>query len=338
MCPDPAVWFLAVRADSGVDRFTERLCAALVARGIEADITWLPLRAEYAPYSVAAPKPPPWANIVHVNSWLPPRFLPHHLPVVSTLHSCVHDPALTPYKTLARRLYHARWIHRIESDNLRRADCVVAVSHYTAERAKAIFGLSHIDVIQNGIDTNAFYPVERSYPNRLFRLLYVGNWSERKGVDRIAPIMEMLGTDFELYYTADRKYAHRRYPLPGNCHCIGRLGEKELVFAYQQADALLFPSRLEGMPLTVLEAQACGLPVIAANVSTLPELIVHGQTGLLCPRDDVACFVGAARQLSSDLTAWREMRRLAAIRVNRIFCERAMVERWISTYTAIIEA
>ena len=44
----PAIWFPAVRTGTGTDVFTERLVAGLIARGIRAEITWLPLRAEYA--------------------------------------------------------------------------------------------------------------------------------------------------------------------------------------------------------------------------------------------------------------------------------------------------
>ena len=198
---EPAVWFLAVRAHSGADVFTERLCGGLNERGFRAEITWLPLRAEYAPWSVLVPKPPKWANIVHVNSWLHPRFLPQELPVVSTLHSCVHDPALIPYKKPAQRLYHAAWIKRVEADNLRRATRIVAVSRYTARAAEAVFGLQGVDVIYNGVDTACFHPTERATPNSPFRLLYVGNWNARKGVDLLAPIMQALGNNFELAYT-----------------------------------------------------------------------------------------------------------------------------------------
>lgn len=208
---EPAVWFLAVRAHSGADVFTERLCSGLNERGFRAEITWLPLRAEYAPWSVPVPKPPKWANIVHVNSWLHPRFLPQELPVVSTLHSCVHDPALMPYKMPAQRLYHAAWINRVEAANLRRATHIVAVSRYTARAAEAAFGLQGIETIYNGVDTARFSPIERTTPNRPFRLLYVGNWNTRKGVDLLAPIMQALGEDFELAYTADRNGAHERY-------------------------------------------------------------------------------------------------------------------------------
>lgn len=330
-----AVWFPAVRAGSGADVFTVRLCAALNARGIRADITWLPLRAEYAPWSVPVPQPPVWATLAHVNSWLHPRFLPRDLPIVSTLHSCVHDPALLPYKRPAQALYHAAWIRRVEAANLRRAQRIVAVSHYTARAAQAAFGLQDVQVIHNGIDTTRFVPAARQAPHRPFRLLYVGNWIARKGVDLLAPVLQTLGPDFELLYTADRNGAHTRYALPPNARCMGRLDTDGLVAAYQQADALLFPSRLEGLPLTVIEAMACGLPVIVANASSLPEVVEAGVTGLLCAVDDVAAFAAAARRLASDTARWRAMREAARQRAQQHFSQERQAERWIALYLAL---
>lgn len=329
------VWFPAVRARSGADVFTERLCAGLVARGIRAEITWLPLRAEYAPWSVPRPRPPAWATVVQVNSWLHPQFLPAGLPVVSTLHSCVHDVALRPYKSLARALYHAGWIRRIEAANLRRATRVVAVSQCTAQAAQAAFGRADIDVIPNGVDTGFFTPLERDYPNRPFRLLFVGNWNRRKGVDLLAPILHALGDGFALYYTADREGADRRFALPEPSRCLGRLGREALREAYRQADALLFPSRLEGLPLVVIEAMACGLPVIAANTSALPEVVEHGSTGLLCPVDDVGAFAAAARRLAQDVSLWRAMRGAARQRVAASFDESKQITRWLDLYRSL---
>lgn len=70
--PDlPKIWFPAIRAGSGADVYTLRLSEALNKRGIRTEISWLPLRAEYAPWSVPAPEPPAWANVAHINSWLP---------------------------------------------------------------------------------------------------------------------------------------------------------------------------------------------------------------------------------------------------------------------------
>ena len=98
------VWFPAVQVGTGADVFTEQLCAGLNRIGIRAEVSWLPARAEYMPWSVAVPRAPAWARMVHVNTWLHRRFVPAHLPVVATMHLCVHDPALAPYKTRAQAL------------------------------------------------------------------------------------------------------------------------------------------------------------------------------------------------------------------------------------------
>jgi glycosyltransferase involved in cell wall biosynthesis len=332
----PAVWFPAIRCGSGTDVFTERLCAGLNARGIRAEITWLPHRAEYAPWSVPVPKPPAWANVVHVNSWLPPRFIPRHLAVVTTMHHCVHDLGLAPYKTPAQRLYHALWVKAIERANLARARCVTAVSHYTAQAAQAAFGVRDITVIYNGVDTERFHPVERSVPHHPFRLLYVGNWDARKGVDLFAPIMTALGPEFELCYTTGKRGARLRYTLPGNCRSLGRLAGNDLVRAYQEADALLFPSRLEGFGLVAAEAMACGLPVIACNGSALPEVIEDGISGLLCPRDDVDAFVTTARSLARNLRYWQALRRAARQRAETCFGIGSQIDRYIKLYKSIV--
>ncbi len=330
----PAIWFPTIRCGTGTDVFTERLAEGLRGRGIRCEITWLPHRAEYAPWTVPIPKPPPWANVVHINSWLPPRFVPRHLPLVVTVHHSVHDPSLLPYKNLPRRLYHARWIRPIEAENIHRAASVTAVSHYVAAEIERLFGHRQTTVIHNGIDTEStFTPGQpRTRPHHPFRLLYVGNWMARKGVDLLEPILTRLGADFELWYTADRASAHHHYSLPPNSRCLGRLDREGLVKAYREADALLFPTRSEGFGLTAAEAMACGLPVIASKVSSLPEIVEDGMTGYLCPVDDVATFAEAARRLINDPRSWSAMGKAAREKTERFFSLSRIIDAYISIY------
>ena len=86
MNEQPAVWFPAIRTNTGTDVFTRRLVKGLNEQGIKAGVTWLPLRAEYAPWTVRVPKPPEWADIVQVNTWLHPRFIPKNLPAVEKIY------------------------------------------------------------------------------------------------------------------------------------------------------------------------------------------------------------------------------------------------------------
>jgi glycosyltransferase involved in cell wall biosynthesis len=68
----------------------------------------------------------------------------------------------------------------------------------------------------------------------------------------------------------------------------------------RQADMLVHPARWEGFGLAVLEAMLCSLPVVATNVSSLPELVVDGATGFLVPPDDVEAFATAVGRALDD--------------------------------------
>lgn len=335
---DAAVWFLAIRAGTGADIFTLRLCEGLNARGIRAEITWLPHRAEYLPWTAPVPKPPEWATAVHINTWLHPRFIPRHLPVVATLHHSVHDPALRPYKSPLQATYHHYWVYPIERKVLSLADRVTAVSAYTARKAEEHFETKDVRIIHNGVDTKIFMPPPKRCIHSPFRLLFVGTWTRRKGVDLLAPLMEILGFEFELHHTGDTQDGGHRGRLPENFISIGKPSVSGLVAAMQEADALIFPSRLEGFGLVAAEAMACGLPVIATRGSSLPEVVEDGVTGLLCPQDDVAAFVHAIRRLAADSKLWQEMSLNAIARVHRMFSEDSALAAYLQVYRDALDA
>lgn len=297
----PALWFPAVRTGTGTDVFTERLAQGLRGRGIRAEITWLPLRSEYAPWTVPVPKPPEWATVCHINTWLHPRFIPTQLPVVATLHHSIHDPALRAYKDRLRAAYHRWWIVPIERSVLRRTNHVVAVSQFVADMARQTLCDVPMQVIYNGIDTALFRPGHRQrQPGEPFRLLYVGSWIARKGVDLLAPIMRELEDGFALHYTGGPAAAEDKRGMPANMHDLGRLSEPQVIAAMQGADAFLFPSRSEGLPLVAIEAMACGLPVIGVQGTSVAEVVTHGLTGALCAREDVRGMARAAQGMATD--------------------------------------
>lgn len=332
----PAVWFPAIRAGSGIDIFTERLAAGLRQRGIQAEITWFPLRTEYAPWMVSIPHQPVWANIVHANTWMPLRFLSADLPLVATLHHCVQDNALTPYKTALQALYHNFWVTPMERRVISKANRCVAVSRYTMEQANAVFKDANFEIIPNGVDTTIFKPAATNQPHRPFRLLFIGNWSKRKGVDLLAPIMQHLGAGFELTYLKGLHATRTPSPTTQNMRSVPRLSSAEMIRLYQESDALLFPTRLEGFGLAALEAQACGLPVIATQGSALPEVVSNGKTGLLCPQDDVSAFAAAARKLADNPALWQHMGYAARVHVEAHFRIETMIDHYLSVYREIL--
>ncbi|MDE2421508.1 MAG: glycosyltransferase family 4 protein [Gammaproteobacteria bacterium] len=333
----PAIWFPAVRTNTGTDRFTEQLVSALNQRGFQAEITWLPHHAEYLPWLVPVPEKPDWANITHVNTWLHPRFYPQNIPMIATLHHCVQDKYFLPYKSFAQKVYHRFWITPIERHCLNVANLITTDSQYTAQCAKDIFGIDHAHVIYLGIDSETFHPnelIESVNKNKPFRLVFVGTNSIRKGFDLLPKIMQQLGDDFQLFYTSN---AEQYEPLPKNMIQLPpQRTAHDLAKTYRTMDALVFPSRLEGFGLVVAEAMACGLPVVIADSSSLTELVEHGNTGFLCEKDNIDDFVQTIRELKEDpelsVVVGKRARNSAIIR----FSIDEMVNQYIDIYAELL--
>ncbi|MFP1679554.1 glycosyltransferase family 4 protein [Alloalcanivorax sp. C16-2] len=289
------VWFPAIKTGTGVDTFTKMLCDGLSARGVRAEIHWIPHAAEFFPWRIKTPAIPPWVNVVHVNTWLHHRFVPSQtLPVVATSHLCVHDPALKEYKSMAQSLYHRLWIKSLEAAWMSRASRVVAVSDYTALKTKEAFNIESVLTIRNGVPESFGRSGLKKIRNKPLKLLFVGTWARRKGVDMLFPIMRELRGYAELFIVSD---SVDKSNMPGNCFFLGRLDHDEVLCKYSEMDFLLFPSRLEGLPIVAAEAMINGVPVIASNTSSLPE-IVGNSDGVLCQKDNVSDFVSKLKKLS----------------------------------------
>lgn len=334
----PAIWFPSVKTNTGTDRFAEQLVATLNQRGFQAEITWLPHHAEFFPWGVTRPEPPSWANVIHINSWLHPRFYQGFgLPIVTTCHGSVHDHALNPYKTLLQKMYHQVWVKSLEKQAYQNSAYIAAVSEYTARITREAFGDITISTIPNWLPKEAFSTDEKPSTHTPFRLLFLGRLSKRKGADLLVPIMHGLGNDFELHYTM---HPEDKAGDSHNLENMKRLGwtsnSNQIKEWIDNADALIFPSRMEGMPLAVLECMARGLPVICSNSSSLPELIQHGTHGLICPVDNVTSFIEAAQYLQKNPDTYRAMSAAAKNRALLQYNQEASISKYISIYQALV--
>lgn len=328
------VWFPAIRGGSGTDVFTRRLSNALERRGIATEITWFPKHHEFAPFLLRFTSPPPGTQIIHTNAWNGFAFMRPGIPLVVTEHLNVLDPMHRPHKNLGQHIYHEILVRQYAMASFRSASAITAVSRFTASSLAKTLGVRSVEVIHNWIDTRAFCPSDQNIPSgeRPFRLLFVGNLSRRKGVDLLAPIMKELGPKFELRFTSGLRQSNT-IPMAQNMVPLGRLTEDtELVKAYQQCDALLFPSRFEGFGLAAVEAMACSKPVIAANTSSLPEVVSDGVTGILCPPDDILSFVAACKKLADNPETLRRLGQAARRRAVELFSEELITPRYVALY------
>jgi glycosyltransferase involved in cell wall biosynthesis len=163
-----------------------------------------------------------------------------------------------------------------------------------------------VKVIPNGVDTEFFIPAQ-SKPARnenILRILFVGRFRQQKNLPFLFRQVAQLPTStFELHLVGDGPERQRLEELArelGIASAIrwhGWMSPAALPQIYQSADCLVNPSLYEGMPNVVLEAMACGLPVIASRVPGNEELVLDGDTGFLFDFREPAALVSAFAQL-----------------------------------------
>lgn len=178
-------------------------------------------------------------------------------------------------------------------------DDLVEVTGYPRER---------IRVIPVGIDHSIFRPA--APPGRAERpyLLYVGSEEPRKNLGGLLRVLGRLrGEGIRLLKAGGpggggnrRKTVReaRRLGVEGSVDFAGHVGEKELAGLYRGALALVMPSRREGFGMPVVEAMACGCPVVCSDIPPFRE--IAGEAALRFAPDDSGGMAGAVRRLASD--------------------------------------
>jgi len=332
----PAVWFPAVRAGSGADVFTMRLADALRRRGVSATITWFPHWSELAPDLLRTVRPPAGTNVIHANSNYAFAFRRRGIPLVATEHHYVLDPAYRPYKSMAQHVYHRALVGPYLRRSYARAGAVTTDSRFTTDVLARVVGIKVSRTIPLWVDYGKFSPAAAAQkPDDRFRLLFVGNASRRKGVDAIPVLARRLGADFEIRCTSGLR-ADRPDDSGDNITLLGRLSESQLIQEYRTCDAVLVPSRYEGFGYTALEAMACGKPVVGFRCGAVDEVVVEGETGLLCDIDDLDMLEQNCRRLAGDVALARAFGQAGRERATNAFTEAKAIDAYIAVYQSLL--
>ena len=247
--------------------------------------------------------------------WSPLLTLPRRLPVpgVATIHdlAALLWPETLPWKV--------RWsLVPFLGATVERAARLVAVSHATARDLAAAFpaAAAKTEVIWNGVDP-AWSPATpaaiRTTRERLGAAggyyLYVGTLEPRKNLDLLldawnelrrehpdaTPPLVLAGPDG---WKHGRLLARLESLAPAGVRRLGRLPLAELRDVVRAATVFVYPSLYEGFGLPVAEAMACGVPVVVANSSSLPE--IAGDAGVAVDPDDPSALAAALAGLAAD--------------------------------------
>ncbi len=201
------------------------------------------------------------------------------------------------------RLYHAVCTPFIKLI-WRNARYVVANSRGLRDLARTTMPDKEIVHIPNGVDIEKFKPASATSVHEETRLLYAGRLSPEKRVpmliDSLASLREykwhltVVGEGPEEERIRERAGSHG---LENRVTLTGWQDTDELISLYQSADVFVFPSTSEGMPNVVLEAMACGLPVVTTRIRGCEELVEHNENGILIEPDDATALTNALENL-----------------------------------------
>jgi glycosyltransferase involved in cell wall biosynthesis len=228
----------------------------------------------------------------------------------------------------------------------------VCVSRATAEFQIAAAGVprSRVEVIPNGIDvenaTTVSGDVDESNQwgaKSAAKLAFVGRLDHQKGIDLLLEALGQLPAEKRPSIALvgagpDRESLEeqtKQLDLDELVHFVGWQSNPSAWMA--AADALVLPSRWEGMPNVVLEAMSVGKPVIAANVEGVADLVEDGVTGWITEPNNPSSLAVAVSRFLADRHRWTEMGAAARRKVSEEFSMDRVVERYERLWLQLLE-
>ncbi|MCB1276972.1 glycosyltransferase family 4 protein [Prosthecobacter sp.] len=184
------------------------------------------------------------------------------------------------------------------------ADIIVVPSQFVKETL-VVEGVDErkIRVIPFGTNLELFQPgPPRRQEACPLVFLFVGSVSARKGTPVLLQAWRQWNPDnAELWLVGPGAIpTEEQSGLPSSVKVLGPRGRAEVAALMQKADVFVFPSFFEGLAQVQIEAQACGLPLIATRESGADELVDDGRTGCLVPAGDVGALEAAMRRFAED--------------------------------------
>lgn len=279
-------------------------------------------------------------DLYHAMAFVAPLILP--VPMTVTVYDLTfmrYPERLAP----ARRLY----LRLMTGITCRRAQRVLAISHSTGRDLTGLLAVpaEKIDVTPLGYAVEIYRPLpaeaiaafrqKKGLPERFW--FFVGTLEPRKNLVTLLeayaalPRSERLplilaggkGWDYAAIFATIETYG-----LQNEVHLPGFIPADEIALWYNGAEVFLYPSVFEGFGLPVLEAMACGTPVITSNVSSLPE--VASRAGICLPPQDIQVWTDTLQRVYRD-AAWREQARAAGLQEAQQF-------RWETTARLTIDS
>jgi len=270
---------------------------------------------------------------------LPRRMLPARTQVLYTVHGFAHVWDRTSLRNTA--------LERIERRLARRTDALLFQSREDLDEVRSRGYKTSTFYLGNGVQ-DEWFTGARSGSERVGRRgLFVGRLVREKGILDLLDALESAGdvavgvAGAELPTERDGVGATvaaraAAAPLAGRVELLGMLDRPAMRAAHRRCDFLVLPSYREGVPRSIIEGMASGLPAVVTDVRGCRELVRHGHNGFVVPPGEPAALARAL-QAMADLSdeEYSAMSEAAYATVDEGFRESAVFDRLVSTYRAV---
>ncbi len=286
-------------------------------------------------------------TLLHSPDFIPP----FHFSGLSVI--TVHDLAFLIYPQILTK-DSIRYYGQIE-EAVERADHIIAVSKWTKKDLIEQLGVpeAKITVIYEAAE-EIYHPIDpqeaKNKVRELFGLderfiLFVSTIEPRKNVPTLLKafkiIRERCREDVKLVLVGKKGWLSERVfqmvdelNLHRDVLFLGFLPSEKLLYLYNTASLLVLPSLYEGFGLPILEAMACGLPVVASGVASIPE--VTGSAALLVDPEDEEALAAAIRRILKEPEVARELREKGLKRAS-LFSWKKTAEQTLQVYRKVLK-
>lgn len=267
-----------------------------------------------------------WADLYSIKPdvlFMPIQQLPAIRPRQTKTIAVIHDLA---YHYYPEQYQYKDWLllNIFGSLAIHEADALICVSQATADDVAKFYGRTkNVHVVHHGVDHERFTPHEGPASDKLIQtypvltkpyILYLGQIQPRKNLIRLMDAFETIAStmpDMQLVIAGGHGW-HKKpivaaadaSPVRDRIHMLGKVDDALLPDLYAHASVFVLPSLYEGFGIPVLEAMACGAPVVTSDTSSMPE--IAGDAAVLVNPSSVDDIARGIREAYSMRESLRE--------------------------------
>lgn len=231
----------------------------------------------------------------------------------------------------------------------RKIDAYIAVSEGILQDLKQVGIKQNVYVIPNGVDVEKYCPASKAKKTKLRKVLnlplnsvifvFSGRLEPVKGIDLLIKawlkLSDKVSKEATLVILGEGSQAEKVYEKIKSCPNCKLRGAVSNVSEYlRSSDVFVMPSRYEGTSLSILEAMACGLPILVTNVGGNVDLIKHRENGILIPATNTECLIKSLEELYFNL----KLRNNLGAKARATVLEKYSFEGIISKYEKLCES